>query len=80
MKINASRETYTYIRESENKSLLIILNFSRSRTFDTGIILKDLGKENISEVIDLLNQTKLPVNAGKLKIDLKPSGAAIIEF
>ena len=77
---NASRETYAYIRESENKSLLIILNFSRSRTFDTGIILKDLGKENISEVIDLLNQTKLPVNAGKLKIDLKPSGAAIIEF
>ena len=77
---NASRETYAYIRESENKSLLIILNFSRSRTFSTEVVLKELGKENISEVNDILKDRKLPVDAGTLKIDLKPSGAVIIEF
>lgn len=78
--VNASKETFAYIRESENKSLLIILNFSRSKTFSTEIILKELGKENINEVNDLLSDRKLPVDTGKLKIDIKPSGAAIIEL
>ncbi len=77
---NASRETFAYIRQSENQTLLIILNFNRSRNFETEIDLKDLDKENISMANDLLNQRKLQAAGGLLKVNINPSGAAIIEL
>ena len=77
---NASRETFAYIRESESKTVLIVLNFSRSKNFTTEINLKDLNKEHINIAKELLYERRLPAEGGLLKINVNPSGAAIIEL
>lgn len=77
---NSSKQTLAYLRQSGNKTLLVVLNFSRTKNFTTEILIEDPDKVNITEASELLNGGKFPVTGGRINIDLKPSGAIIIEL
>lgn len=80
--LGTTKKVYAFVRYSANQRLLVLANFDREKVFNQSVELPAslIKNKPLNKAVDLLSDTSVEIEEGKINIPLLPVSAQIIQF